>query len=188
MTPDRRQDAHDWSVEEAAPCHFDHDEIDRQLVEAGDLEAESELWQVWEREAKCSAGGEILMRLIDLLLPSSINPGSPQKIGIKLIALAWMMQAQRGDLGSMPMARIARKLKVSRAILSHWVRHFEKALGFHARGQRRTSAIAIYQKAAARGWETRREPSGRLWNSRLPLTPFSVMKFSSGMSYPFRTE
>jgi len=157
MNTDNPQKDHDWLVEESAPCHFDHDEIDRRLVQAGDIEAEAELHEAWQSEDKCSDRGEILLRLIETLLPSRISQCSSQNIGLKLIALAWMCGVQKGDLGSMPMAQIAKKLKVSRAILSHWVRHFEKALGFHARGQKTTGAVETYRVSSRQGWETRRQ-------------------------------
>ena len=157
MDHETQQSGHGWLLEESQPTHFDHDAIDRLLVEDGDIEAGEELREAWESEAKCSAGGEILLRLVDLLLPSTINQASAQSVGIKVMALAWMMQSSKGSVGSMPLAQIAKRLSVSRALLSHWVRYYEKTLGFHARGQKMRGAVDSYREASGRGWATRRE-------------------------------
>jgi hypothetical protein len=157
MTPKSPHEDRDWILDNATPGHFDHDEIDHRLVDDGDIEAEEELRGVWEKEAKCSAGGEILLRLVDLLLPKRINQGTAQSIGLKVLSLAWMMQSSKGGIGSMPLAQIGSKLKVSRAILSFWVRHYEETLGFHARGQKQAGSVASYEASAGRGWATRRE-------------------------------
>ena len=156
MTPKTEHEDRDWILNNANPDHFDHDEIDRRLVDDGDILAAKELREAWQREERCSDAGEILLRLVDLLLPKRINQGTAQSIGLKVLSLAWMMQSSKGRLGSMPLSQIASKLKVSRAILSFWVRHYEETLGFHARGQKQAGSVASYEASAGRGWATRR--------------------------------
>lgn len=136
--------------------HFDRNEIDRLLVDNGDQKAAEELREIWEKEAKCSAGGEILLRLVELLLPTRISKITPQAVGLRVLVLAWMIGSQKSDIGSQSLADLAKRLKVTRAILSHWVRHYEEALGFHARGQKRSGAVESCTESAYVGWETRR--------------------------------
>lgn len=157
MTPKSPHEDRDWILDNADQDHFDHDEIDRRLVDDGDIEAAEELRDVWEREQKCSDAGEILLRLLDTLIPSRITKSSGQMIGLKVLALGWMIGSGKGGIGSQPQSQIAAKLGVTRAIFSFWVRHFEKSLGFHARGQKATEAVVSYRAASGRGWATRRE-------------------------------
>jgi hypothetical protein len=95
--------------------------------------------------------------LIDTLIPPRITKSSPQMIGLKVLALGWMIGSGKGQIGSKSQSQIADKLGVTRAILSFWVRHFEKSLGFHGRGQKATAAVESYREASGRGWATRRE-------------------------------
>jgi hypothetical protein len=157
MTPKSPHEDRDWILDNADHTHFDHDEIDRRLVDDGDIEAAAELRDVWEREQKCSDAGEVLLRLVDLLIPSRITKSSGQMIGLKVLALGWMIGSGKGGIGEKSQSQIAEKLGMSRAIFSFWVRHFEKSLGFHARGQKATEAVESYREASGRGWATRRE-------------------------------
>jgi hypothetical protein len=157
MTPKSPHEDRDWILDNAGQDHFDHDEIDRRLVDDGDIEAAEELRDVWEREQKCSDAGEILMRLLETLIPSRITKSSAQMIGLKVLALGWMIGSGKGGIGEKSQSEIAQKLGMSRAIFSFWVRHLEKSLGFHARGQKKAGAVESYQEASAQGWATRRE-------------------------------
>jgi hypothetical protein len=157
MKPKSPHEYRDWILDNAGHDHFDHDEIDRRLVDDGDIEAAEELRDVWERQQKCSDKGEILLRLVDLLIPTRITKSSAKMIGLKVLALGWMIGSGKGNIGSKSQSQIAAKLDVTRAILSFWVRHFEKSLGFHARGQKQAGAVQSYQEASGRGWATRRE-------------------------------
>ena len=151
------QEQHDKLVEESVPTHFDFDEVDRALI-AGDPDglAARELAEAWRAEEKCGQSAEVFSRLIDLLLPDNLNKLSAKTSGVKLLALGWMVQAGSGRIGSLPLSEIAKRTGMTRAILSHWVRHFEDHLGFHARAQKLSGSVASYEASAVTGWETRR--------------------------------
>lgn len=137
------------------PVDFNYDEIDRNLAVAGDAKVERELRDLWSNEERCSEGAEVLSRLLDLLIPVAIDCRTLQAIGVKAVCLAWMIQSGKADLGSESLAQIAKRLGVTRALLSHWIRHFEESLGFHSRGQKLSSTPAVFAESASRGWETR---------------------------------
>jgi hypothetical protein len=157
MTPKNPHEDRDWILDNADHDHFNYDEIDRRLVDDGDIEAAEELREAWQRQDKCSDAGEVLLRLVDLLIPARITKSSGQMIGMKVMALGWMIGSGKGGIGEKSQSEITEKLGMSRAIFSFWVRHLEKSLNFHARGQKKAGAVDSYREASAQGWATRRE-------------------------------
>lgn len=151
------QELHRQLVEESQPSHFNFDEVDRLLIQADpDGEGAKEMRAIWEDEERCSVKGEILHRFIEAVIPDNVGIGSCQSIGLRVIALAWMIGVQKGNIASRALADIAKDSEVTRAILSYWVRRYEEAFGIHARGQKRKGSIESYRECVHRGWETRR--------------------------------
>ena len=157
MRTDSIHAGHDSAVEQLVPTQFPYDSVDRALIEDDPHGiAAQELAEAWAQEDKSGQGAEILLRIIEMLLPDKLNKGSQQGIGAKVICLAWMLQSSKCEIGKKSLKDIASVLGVTRALLSHYVRRYEDKLGFHARGQKLSSSIESYERAAATGWATRR--------------------------------
>jgi len=143
--------------------NFDYDEIDRNLLEEFDpATPETErLKNDWKREGRSSASSDLLKQTLESLMPVNLSGATAQSLGLRCVSLLWMLQSERHDLGSRPLAEIAKQLKVSRAILSFHVRSLEEQLGFfHARGQKAVQARESYKESVKAGWETRRAVHG----------------------------
>ncbi len=160
MYPVSIQADRDRFLENSASTDFPYDEVERALMEDDpELNEECrELVKSLEREARSSNAGEIVLRVLELLLPSGrINSTTPQMMGFKAIVLLWMVGSSKQDISSKSLSEIAEQLRVSRAILSYWGKKLEGSLGgFHARGQKRVCASESYLESVQEGWKTRR--------------------------------
>jgi DNA-binding CsgD family transcriptional regulator len=146
-----------------AAVGFDYDEIDRLLLEDHDPETPEtqKLKADWDREGRSSASADLLrLTLESILPPGNLQQGTTRSMGLRCVCLLWMLQSSKHDLGSRSLADIAKKLGVSRAILSFHVRNLEEKLGFHCRGQKGVEARESYKETIQAGWETRREKHG----------------------------
>ena len=153
-----KQDLHDYHLECATAIPPDLDEIDRHLIaESPDHPDCRSVAEFLAKKEHCTQYGEILLKIVELLVPSKINGRSPSVIGAKVISLAWMIECGKGDLGNKTLHELADNADISRASLSYWVCHFERCLGFHARGQKPFESHESYQASAPIGWQTRRE-------------------------------
>ena len=174
MRPASVHEGHDFAVEELVPTQFPYDSVDRALIEDDpDGLAARELSEAWAREEKSGQGAEILLRLVEMLLPNNLQKGSHRGIGTKVICLAWMLQSSKGGIGEKSLKDIAATLGVTRALLSYFVRRYEDTLGMHARGQKLSSSVPSYETSAHTGWKTRRANAAKKSDGDHPpnLTP-----------------
>jgi hypothetical protein len=159
MLPSPDPSARDYFLLNAGATDFPFNDIDRRLIDENpDHPDAQQLATILKREARCSVGGEIILKLLEVMLPSAnLSQATPQAIGLKVLTILWMLQTTKQGLGSMSLAQIASKVGVTRAILSHWAKRFEKDLGgFHSRGMKGVLASQSFVESSKRGWKTRR--------------------------------
>jgi hypothetical protein len=172
-----------------AAFNFDYDEIDRHLLEEFDQASPEtqRLKQDWQREGRSSASSDLLKQTLESLLPVNLSGSTAQSLGLRCVSLLWMLQSERHDLGSRPLAEIAKQLKVSRAIMSFHVRSLENQLGFfHARGQKAVEARESYKESVKAGWETRREKHGRTGRKPAMHPEQNVKRNAENLTHPPR--
>ncbi len=159
MSPESPQRVHDYQIELAGASLPDFDEIDKRLAVASlDHPAPGALSMEWENLDRCSVGGEILLKTLELLLPDSrLSNSSPHSMGVRALALLWMVGSSVHDVGSLSQSQLSKEVGCSRAALSYWCRYYEKKLGIHARGQKTVSGAAAYEESSVKGWKTRRK-------------------------------
>jgi len=145
-------------VEDSHPSHFDFDEIDERLAAEKPSHPDSKAFQKYqEHEERISSPAEMFVRLLDMILPESISVAALPTIGIRLLCVAWIIQHGHKDIHGRPQSEIARKIGVTRALMSFYVRAIEKILGtrIHSRAQKSTRTPLIYKQSALEGWKTR---------------------------------
>jgi hypothetical protein len=142
-----------------------HDEIDQRLIdEAPDHPDSIELRRLFRESERASEIATALLLVLELCLPQqgqasnskNINERVAKVAGIRLITLLWMLRSERFNLARIGQADIARQLGITRALVSHYARFWNKATGLRCRMQKRFSASENFRAAAIRGWAKRR--------------------------------
>ncbi|MCX6968436.1 MAG: hypothetical protein NTZ46_11800 [Verrucomicrobia bacterium] len=152
------QTRHEYREEIRTAEQFDFDEIDRHLIEENPEHPDSQAVRAeMEREERSSLTADLLRALLDHALPTDLSKSSIRAAGARIVALGWMTGSGKCGLAGMSLNEIAERTGVTRALLSHYVRRFEDAFAYHARGQKSTLARESYVSGASRGWETRRK-------------------------------
>jgi hypothetical protein len=128
------------SLDGGVSTDFDYDLIDRNLekAESGediDCDVSIELHPDAER---------VLDWVLDLAISDSTRI-SAQAIGIKVIALAWLLE--KGVIGARSQTEVADRIKTTRSNFSQAVRQIQKEIGgnFRARGQKSEEANEKYR-------------------------------------------
>jgi hypothetical protein len=108
----------------------------------------------------------LLQHILSPVIESGLSPASPRLIGLRAIAVANLLGvAGIGDLGA---AGVARKIKVTRALISWHQVNFADQVGVHFRTQRRTEARDHYrearQAAINKGFAATRNPD---WDTEI---------------------
>jgi transposase-like protein len=149
---------HDWQVEESQPSMPAFDEIDRRLIEESPDHPDAlEVAKALDRESRCSVAGEAVLRALELLMPSErLSKKTAHTMGVRAVCLLWAIGSSKHEIGNQSMAALARRIGTSRALLSHWIRTYERQLGLHVRGQKSVTGSQSYVESSLRGWETRR--------------------------------
>lgn len=160
-TPAERWKAHDAHLEQSATTDFTQaqEEIDARLAADAPEHPDSiELRRILQQSERASEVATAMLLILEMALPgeASISPRTARQIGYRVIVLLHLLQSSRAGIGSVGMATLARKLSVTRALLSHYARFWNKATGLRARGQKMAGTSEEYRAGAKRGWIKRR--------------------------------
>lgn len=159
-TPKNSWEAHDALLEKSSVTSFDpaQDEIDARLAADAPEHPDSiELRRILQRSERSSEVATAMLLILEMCLPDGlVAPSSPKIIGLRVIALLHLLQSSRAGIGGVSMATLARKLKVTRALISHYARFWNRATGIRARGQKLAGSSESFRAGAMRGWNTRR--------------------------------
>jgi DNA-binding Lrp family transcriptional regulator len=117
-----------------------------------------------EPASKFSGAAELLRFIIVEFFPRKVFRLEAARIaGTRLMLAGWMLQV--GPFANLSLSKIAKKLKVSRAVLSAHVRGLERAGFPHGRQQKSFAAREKYRVCTAAAW---RKFPGRLGRKRKP--------------------
>ena len=112
----------------------------RDLVDAPDQDFDWE--QLYERLNEDATNGkndpklsETVVRLLQLLLPPSGRRIQPESLGMRLIALAWVLSPGYFE-GNPSIRKLARRCGVRIAALANYTGFYSRLLGWRNRGQR----------------------------------------------------
>ena len=145
--------------------HFDFGAIDRALLDAGEID-EADLTPEELREihaSRSSNAADVMRELISQMFPATLQgsslagrlrPGALQVIGLRFVALAWILQIE--GVGERPLSEIGALIGTSKAVLSYHVRTLNRIFGVSARGQKDKSSRAGYAFSTAEAWRTGR--------------------------------
>jgi len=159
-TPKSSWEAHDALIEKSAVTSFNpsQDEIDARLAADAPEHPDSlELRRILQQSERASEVATAMLLILELCLPSgSVTPSSARVTGLRVITLLHLLQSSREGIGGLPMSELARKLKVTRALISHYARYWNRATGLRARGQKLAGSSEGYRAAAVRSWAKRK--------------------------------
>jgi hypothetical protein len=161
----------------------EQDEIDARLAADAPEHPDSiELRRILQQSERASEVATAMLLILEMCLPLDgvIAPATPKQIGHKALTLLWLLQSSRCGIGDVGMADLARKIKVSRALLSHYARYWNKATGLRARGQKKATSSSSYRASAAKGWNTRRGVSADDAMEHTTDTVEASIQFSTG--------
>ncbi|MFY8215054.1 MAG: hypothetical protein ACOVMP_00460 [Chthoniobacterales bacterium] len=132
------------TLDGGAVTTFDHGDIDQRLGWAEPEDSSDDFKIELHPEAE---------QVLEWILGVAMCDGkrfSAEAVGIKLIALSWLLQ--RGAVGAMSQTEIANRIRTTRSNFSSCVRGIQKALGgkLHARAQKSEVSNSHYKQARLR--------------------------------------
>jgi hypothetical protein len=77
---------------------------------------------------------QVVVRLLQLLVPPTTRHIQPESIGLRVIALAWVVNPAYFE-GTPSMRELARRCGVNHCHLAHHTGHYSRLLGLRNRGQ-----------------------------------------------------
>ena len=143
-------------------CTLPIDEIDERLIEEDPTHSDSlRVQEEMERDKFRSDPAAILLASLEAVVPGeNLTRAGLQAIGVRVVALLWLIGSGKYGLNAMTLSAVAEKLGVTRALMSHWVRVLEEKFDIHNPRQKRKGAINVYRDASSKGWKTRRRIYG----------------------------
>ena len=134
-------------------------EIDARLAaEAPDHPDSVELRRLLRESERSSEIATVLLLAFEMLLPrdQDLCETTARVAGYKAVTLLWMLQSQKGNLADYSLSHISKRLKVTRSLLSHYARGWNRATGLRSRGQKRVGTLSAYRESGIKGHATRR--------------------------------
>jgi len=88
------------------------------------------------------------------LAPHDLTAAAVRATGVRALAFCWMTQA--GAAAGLTQTKLAAKLGLSRAAISHACREIKAATGIRVRGMRSEGVVNLYRQTMAQRWQRRR--------------------------------